>query len=165
MNSKSKLEKEIIAKFIFALETFNIELLTNLLYENGKYEIQDLQLETIESNKQSFLNWIEEKLKQTKINTITHDQCLHCKIGNPVVILNNGKFPRNIKDSSERSKTGLMLEIENEKISQIKFCYTFTKTENRYQFECEGTQLKKYMEQGLTFEEAYKKTFNANKLE
>ncbi len=57
-------------------------------------------------------------------------------IGNKVVLFNGGKFPRVIKDVSERSKTGLMLEIEDDKIIGINFCYVFAKTENLYQFEC-----------------------------
>ena len=156
---------EVIKIFAVAIKEKNIELIVSLLSEKGIYDTQLPDLKTIESDKVTFVDWFSDKLKTTKISSVTFDQCLHCKIGNPVVLFNNGEFPRIIKDSSERSKTGLMLDIKEGKITNIKFCYVFAQTENKYKFECDGEQIKKHMSDGLTFEDAYKKTFNTDKLE
>ena len=56
-------------------------------------------------------------------------------LGNLYLYLTNGKFPRDIKHNSERSKTGLMLNTNEGKINEIKFCFAFLKTENKYQIE------------------------------
>lgn len=77
-------------------------------------------------------------------------------IGNSVVIFNDGKFPRTIKDSSERSKTGIMIDVKDYKIITLKFCFLFLKTENKYKYECTLDEINKLEKQGLSFEEAWK---------
>jgi hypothetical protein len=52
-----------------------------------------------------------------------------------VLLFNNGEFPIIIKDSSFRTKMGLMLDVQNNNINRIKFCALFLKTENPYVFE------------------------------
>ena len=64
--------------------------------------------------------------------------------GSPVVLFNGGNFPRVIKDSSERSKTGLMLEFIDGKIATLKFCYVFANNENKYVFECNIERMKEF---------------------
>ena len=86
---------------------------------------------------------------------IDYDNCIHCSIGNPVVLFNNGLFPRDIKDVSERSKTGLMLRIEHNKIIEIKFCYAFAVTENKYVFDCKMAKIKEYEAKGFSYKEAF----------
>ncbi len=156
--------KDIVMLFSEAVKDKNIELISSLLSTEGIFETQLGDLNTIESNKATYVNWLSDKLNLTEITSVALDQCLHCKIGNPVVLFNDGQFPRIIKDTSERTKTGLMLDIQEGKIVNIKFCYVFVKTENKYKFECDTEQIKKYMDNGLTFEDAYKKTFNTDKL-
>jgi len=157
--------KDTIKLFSASIRDKNLELLSSLLASDGLFELQLPDLSTAESNKLTFVNWIADKLKETKITTVGYDQCLHCKIGNPVVLFNEGTFPRTIKDSSERSKTGLMLEIEEGQINRIKFCFVFVETENKYDFECKSEIIKGYIKNGLSFDEAYKKAIKPHRLE
>jgi hypothetical protein len=157
--------RQFVKLFSEAIKEKNIELIASFLSANGIFDTQNADLNTIESDKVTFVDWFSNRLNLTIISSVTFDQCIHCKIGNPVVLFNNGEFPRIIKDSSERSKTGLMLDIKEGKITNIKFCYIFAKTENKYKFECDGEQIKKHMGDGLSFEDAYKRTFNTDKLE
>jgi len=63
------------------------------------------------------------------------DRCSYCKIGNPVIIFENGKFPVFTRNSWEKEKCGLMLEFEDNLISGISFCYLFLTTDNQFHFE------------------------------
>jgi hypothetical protein len=128
--------KDISIEFANAVKLKDLNLIENLLSETGTFSIQDSELETQEANKSQFIKWFRQKLKRVVIYKVDFDLCLHCMIGNKVVLFNDGKFPRTIQHNYERSKTGLMLEIEADKISSISFCFVFAKTENLYQFEC-----------------------------
>jgi hypothetical protein len=98
---------------------------------------------------------VSGKLNQTAINEIFYDKCNKCLVGNPVILFNGGSFPKTIKDSSERSNTRLMLEIKEDKITNIKFCFVFAETENKYIFECIAAKMKELMKQGMSFEQAF----------
>jgi hypothetical protein len=130
-----------VQKFIHAIMTQDVELVKSCLVKKGRFNIQDKKLKTQDRKIRGFMNWFGPRLKNSKIQHIKFDQCLHCKIGNTVIIINNGGFPREIKDRSERSKTGLMIEIEDDLISTIQFCYVFLKTENKYKFEIDVRKL------------------------
>jgi hypothetical protein len=54
-----------------------------------------------------------------------------------------------LKDSSERFKTGLMVESSMGLITQIKFCYSFLKTENKNVFEIKMERIQYYTRCGL----------------
>lgn len=149
--------KDIAAKFAEASKNRDLQALTRLLRNNGAFHIEDSTLSTIEVKKEEFLKWYKCKLETVTIESIEYDQCLMCLIGKPVVLFNNGKFPRQANDSSERTKTGLALNILGNKIFEIAFCYTFLKTENKYVFEVTGEKIKKYMEEGLSEDEAIAK--------
>lgn len=135
MNTTKIKTQNIAVEFAKATKQKNIELLYSLLDEEGEFEIQDVKNETVEANKSVFLKWYKTKLEATNITEIVYDQCMFCQIGNSVVIFNNGEFPRLIKDSSERVKTGIMIDAKNGKITTLKFCFSFIKTENKYKFE------------------------------
>ena len=137
INKKNTNTKDIIAILKKAFLENRLEVLEDLLDENGSFDVQDQHLDCDTVNKSEFIKWIGEKATSQKIESVELDQCLFCEIGNPVLIINNGKFPRKVKESSERSKTGLMINEKNDKIKEIKFCYVFAKTENLYQFECD----------------------------
>ncbi len=151
--------KNLPKEFALATQRKDIKSIRSLLNSKGSFQIQDEKLETIEVNKKEFLKWYGAKLESTTITNIAYDQCLLCAIGNTVILFNNGKFLRIIKedsDLSEQSKVGLMLEIKDEKISHIKFCFTFLKTENKAVFECIGRKVGKYIEQGFSTLDAIK---------
>lgn len=153
---------DIAIEFANATKRNDIELLNSLLHDNGEFEIQNKENEIIAANKSEFLNWYKTKLDTTPITKITYDQCLFCSIGNRVVIFNDGKFPRTIKDFSERSQAGIMIDADDNKITTLKFCFIFLKTENKYEFECVADQIKELQKQGVSFDEALERVRGFN---
>ena len=127
--------KELVKQFSESIREPDFIEMASLLADNGKFDIQDKKLETIEVGKDEFVEWIWVQRSFSSIRSIDYDQCMHCQIGAPVVLFNDGFFLRKVKDSSERSKTGLMLEIKDGLIHAIKFCFVFVKTENKCMFE------------------------------
>lgn len=148
--------KNIVTEFSQALKSKKKSTITEFLSDTGTFQIQNDNFETVDVDKGTFLAWIFEKFQNCEILKIEYDHCLYCKIGSPVLLINDGQFPRIKKDDSERSMTGLMLEIINEKIEEVRFCYTFRQTENKYAIEIKAEKIKQLMANGLTFEEAYK---------
>jgi hypothetical protein len=136
--------KSIVDLFSKAIINKEIKVIEPLLSDLGEFEIQSPKLNTLEVNKKRFVSWFTKKIITSENLTITFDQCMHCSIGGTVLLINEGQFPLIIKDSSERSKTGLMLRVEDDKIVQIKFCYVFVKTTNNYQFEINIARLKNF---------------------
>jgi hypothetical protein len=149
--------KDIASQFALASKNRDLELLKRILRKDGSFHIQDLTLNTVEAKREEFLEWYKNKLETVTIESIVYDQCLMCYLGKPVVIFNKGKFPRLPKDSSERTKTGLVLNIRGNKIYEIAFCYTFLQNENKYVFEVIGENIKKYIDSGLSEDEAIAK--------
>ena len=62
------------------------------------------------------------------------DQCLHCRIGDPIIIYENGRFPVFTREQWQREKCGLMLEFDETLVSGISFCYLFLNSENPFLF-------------------------------
>jgi hypothetical protein len=150
---KPKVEN-IITLFSDALLKKDINGIKDLLNEEGEFEIQSPKFKTLQVNKKRFVAWLNSRLKQTESLTVAFDQCLHCSLGRTVLLVNDGTFPRQIRDSSERSKTGLMLKVKEGQISQIKFCFVFVKTENRYIYELKTDKVRHYESLGYSMWEA-----------
>ena len=153
---------DIAIEFANATKRNDIELLNSLLHDNGEFEILNKENEIIAANKSEFLNWYKAKLEITPITSITYDQCLFCSIGNKVVIFNDGKFPRTIVDLSEHSKAGIMIDADDNKITTLKFCFIFLKTENKYEFECVADKIRELLKQGVPFDEALERVRGLN---
>ena len=151
--------QNIAIEFAMASERKDLHHLESLLSENGTFDIQTADLETLEVGKHEFIKWYEKMLRETEITSIAYDRCLHCFIGNRVVLFNDGQFPRSIKDCSERSKTGIMLDIQDGLISTLKFCYLFVEADNPYVVECQLAKINEYKALGMPFKEAYKNVF------
>ena len=137
-------------EFALASQRKDITHIAQLLSEMGEFEIQDDALETYAVGKAEFLTWYANKLEQTVIHAITYDQCLHCQIGARVVLFNDGKFPRKIKDSSERIKAGYKVDAVDDTITDLKFCFVLMQTENPYKFECEIDRIKTHLGNGVS---------------
>jgi hypothetical protein len=135
----------------------DIKGISNLLADDGEFQIQDEAKATIEVGKQEFVSWYAQKLVHHKVRSVAYDQCIGCSLGKSVVLFNNGQFPRQVKDYSERSKTGLMLNVRDGKIKELNFCFVFLKAENKYQHEAVGEKINDLCAKGYTFEAAVKK--------
>jgi len=133
----------IIAKELAeAIASFNIDKVADLLKEDGEYSIQDVKEETVFANKSDFLKWlmnsfnkfsfVDEERSQLKYDI---DKCSYCRIGNPVLIFENGRFPIISRNPWESEKCGLMLEFDGNLVSDISFCYIFLTTENPFNYE------------------------------
>ena len=135
-------QRTITLELANAIASFNIEKVAELLSDKGKYCIQDDNEEIIIRDKASFINWLTNCIDEflfvnedsKQLNYII-DQCLHCKIGNSVIIFENGRFPVFTREPWEREKCGLMLEFDGNLVSGITFCFVFLKTDNPYHFE------------------------------
>jgi hypothetical protein len=135
-------QKTIAIELAETIATFNIGKVSDLLSENGEYNIQDEKDEIVLTNKVNFINWLSDCIdeflfvneERNQLNYII-DQCLHCRIGNPVIIFENGRFPVFTRDPCQRGKCGLMLEFDDNLISEITFCFLFLKTDNPFLFE------------------------------
>jgi len=151
MLTTTQLDQTTIAKQLAeAIATFNILRLSDLLSDDGEFNIKNENNETLNGNKADFINWLQIKIDEYLfVNDDSErliyiiDQCLHCRIGNPVIIFENGSFPVRTKDPWQREKCGLMLEFKDSLICGITFCYLFLKADNPFLFEKECYRRKK----------------------
>jgi hypothetical protein len=143
METIIKIDQETITlELANAIAAFNITKVAELLSDPGEYCIQDEKEKTVLANKTTFLAWLsncfDEYLSANddcdRLNYIV-DRCSYCRIGNPVIIFEDGKFPVITRNSWEREKCGLMLEFDGNMISDISFCYLFLTTDNLFHFE------------------------------
>jgi|GEM_PF-2223778 len=149
--------KDLVKIFAAAVQEKAFDQIASLLADNGNFQTQDAKLETIVNcSKAAFMEWFIPALSTTIIDKIEYDNCILCKMGAPVIIFNDGLFPKVKNDASRKSMNGLMLEIENGLIKGISICYAYAIRENKYQFERDGEEMKKLMEQipGMTIYEA-----------
>lgn len=145
---------ELIKLFVSASLNNDILAIEYLLAEDGIFEIEDKNLELVDASKKEFLLWYNYKLQETTINEVVYDQCIGCSFGKQVVIFNNGTFPREPQDFTDKTKAGLMIDTFDGKITKTMLCLTFLKTENRAVCECVGDELLKYMKAGFSEEDA-----------
>lgn len=134
----------IVAEFAEAAIKMDMKVIENLLSDEGKFETQTKNLSSRIANKKSFLKWFKTKLSETTITEVDYDKCIHCYIGNPVLLFNKGTFPVIAKNKGYRSKMGLMLDIQDSKIQQIKFCALFLETENPFMYELRMGSMKDF---------------------
>lgn len=157
MNQEVIKQKSIVNEFVKAISTGDINEIAILLSPVGIFDIELPDQDTLEVNKARFLDWLSTPLKCTKITSVEFDQCLFCKIGNPVVLFNQGTFPREAK-MGERPKSGLMLDFDEQGlINQIQFCFTFLHQENESKFTINAQKVLDYMNDGLSADEAFDK--------
>jgi hypothetical protein len=143
-------------QFLDSFKTRNIDELSELLDDTSpEFEIQGAKGVKVMVTKKRYLKWLKPKLEANEIYDIKFDKCTACVVGNPVLIINYGSFPYITKSNDEALITGLMLGVKNEKISTIKFCNSFAKTNIKYAFECKAEVMKVYLNLGYSFEEAY----------
>jgi hypothetical protein len=145
---------KLLKLFVSASLTNDMKALEQLLADNGVFEIEDKNLELIDTSKKEFIEWYKNKLKETNIKEVTNDQCIGCSFGNQVVIFNNGTFPRVPQEFTDKTKAGLMLDSRDGKIHTIQFCFSFLKTENRAVCDCVGEEYLKYIKAGFSEDDA-----------
>ena len=93
-------QKNLVEKFAKALANYHVADIEPLLAD-GEYNYFDLEGEEVEEGTRDgyieYLKRVCEPMRFTAAEpaTIEFDQCSFCKLGNPVVLLNDGKFPYN----------------------------------------------------------------------
>lgn len=125
-----------------AIATIDIAKINELLSDKGEYCIQDEKGEPVLTNKTNYINWLSNRFDEflsskddcDRLNYII-DKCSYCRIGNPVIIFENGKFPVLTTKDWESEECGLILEFDGNIISDISFCFLFLTTENPYLYE------------------------------
>jgi hypothetical protein len=136
----NKDQKELTRKLAESISVGDINHVQELLDDGGEFTISDSNLELIITDKYGFLNWIKPFLMGRNLSSenkidYTIDQCLFCKIGNPVIIFEDGKFPIKTKEPWQREKLGFMLDFEGEKISGLSICGVFLHADNPLNIE------------------------------
>lgn len=135
-------QKTIAIALAEAIAQFDITKVADLLKDGGEYSIQDEKNVIVHTTKDRFLIWLERCFDEylsvneetTRLNYYI-DQCLYCRIGNPVIIFENGRFPVFTRELWEKEKCGLMLEFRDNLVSDISFCFMFATTDNPYLIE------------------------------
>jgi hypothetical protein len=134
--------KELTIELAEAISFFEVNALPGLLHDEGKFAITKRSGKSTSVNKTEFLSWMKKQMMKfrknnpgiTKLSYIL-DQSLYYKLGDPVIIFENGIFPVHQTQSFQKEKIGLSLEFEDKRISRITFCEFFVETENFYLFE------------------------------
>ncbi len=138
--------KALVETFADALAHYRYFDIEPMLTE-GEFNCMDSDDELDEkADKAAFMEYITricEPLLHSSAQpaTITYDQCLHCSIGSPVVILNDGIFPYKATMPYERQKNGLMLQFEGDLICGVTFCGLFVSAENDFRYEVKRRSL------------------------
>lgn len=148
-------KKDLVQLFAEATKNGNIDLIESLLAANGKFEIQNLRSAPIATNNKEFIRWYKERLENASIKEITYDHCLYCSMGKRLVIFNKGLFPYKVESIGNRTKSGLMIDTENDKIIEIKFCHTFAQTHNDFMSKEAIQTLIKSLAPNVPFDQAY----------
>ena len=135
-------EKTIITELAEAISTFNLDEVSKLLSDNGDFETQNDKDDIVLTNKVNFLDWLKECINEFLIDNKSHHrleytviQCLHCVTGNPIIIFDNGKFPVFPKNKGQNEKNGLLIKLDDNKITGIELCLLVMKTENPFIYE------------------------------
>ena len=136
----NKDQKELAHKLADSISTGDINHVHELLVDEGEFTISDSNLEMIITDKYGFLNWIKPFLIERNLSSenkidYTIDQCLFCKIGNPIIIFEDCQFPIKTNEPWQRERLGFMLEFEGEKISGISICGVFLHADNPLNIE------------------------------
>jgi hypothetical protein len=146
--------QELIKNFVTVSLSADMHTLDSLLADDGVFEVEDKDLELVDTSKKEFLQWYNHKLIKTPITEVTYDQCIGCSFGSQVVIFNNGTFPRVPQEFTDKTKVGLMLKTSEGKISKMQFCFSFLKTENKAVCDCVGEEYLKYIKAGFLEDDA-----------
>jgi hypothetical protein len=141
--------KDIVKIFAAAIQANDFHVIAALLADDGKFETKDEQFEVIETDKSTFLGWLTTELLAATITKIEYDNCIFCRVGNPVILFNDGLFPKMKPECSMKSMNGFMLHVIDNQIKELSFCYSFAHRENRYQFECHNDEVKKLMRKNV----------------
>ena len=135
-------EKTIITELAEAISAYNLAEVSDLLSDNGEFAIQDDKDDIVLTNKINFLDWLRGCTNEFLIdNKRRHRleysiiQCLHCVTGNPIIIFDNGKFPVFSKNKGQNEKSGLVIKLDDNKVTGIELCFLVMKTENPFIYE------------------------------
>lgn len=126
-------QKELVRTFASALANYQLFEATQFLID-GEYSYFNEVGEPIDTDRIGFVEYLNEVVR-AKVKSgaeplsVQINQCLACRMGNPVILLDGGKFPhRSEKDSPK--EVGLMLEVEDGHIKGIRPCTFSENTEN-----------------------------------
>lgn len=153
--------KDIVTQFAKAVQEKNIESIASLLADDGEFNTQDMELNTISNcNKVQFIDWLTRQLSQKSVTSVDYDTCILCRTGNPVVLFNDGLFVLQ-QEYKTKSRTGFMLHIIDGLIREIAFCFSFAHRENKSQMEYDNDEVNKLMAQGVPLIEAIETVLTA----
>lgn len=120
--------RDLTNRFAAAMCEMELADIENLLHED--YTYHDL-------NKIEFLKWLDHKFTENFKNEVFFmpakiRYCMSCKPGNPVLLFNQGFFPKEVDGYS--GPKGFMLEFREGKISGITICFSWCIEKDLYYF-------------------------------
>ena len=126
-------QKELVRTFADAMAHYQLFEVEELLDE-GNYCYFCEEGKRVETDKTGFTEYLRKAfLHRIQVAadpaTIEINQCIACRMGNPVVLLDEGTFPHHSKKEWP-AKVGFMLETEDGRIKAIRPCTSFENTEN-----------------------------------
>lgn len=131
---KKPLDRDLVMEFSEALINKDIELLTSILDDNGKYVIIDHKFELPIVGKTEFITFLKRKLHKHPVTSFKNDFCNGCFKGNLIMFYNDGAFPWNVLEQGFGAKSAFKFTIINNKISTIRFCHNFQQKQNKMDY-------------------------------
>lgn len=130
-------------QFINHLSHGNFTEVEAMLDDNGKFEIQDEQLESVNVNKKPFLEWWQVKWNERGWADVPEpemeidvDTCADCDKGCKVFFLDYGNFPYEAgKSGGDYVLHALLLKELNGRITSVKACSKFENKHNPMRVE------------------------------
>jgi hypothetical protein len=92
--------------------------------------------------KEEFIRWLggcyskflfRGRLKRSLNFTIV--QCMHCVNGNPIIVIDEGRFPVFSGNQTKYEQSGLVIKSNDHKVTGIEFCFLVMKTEHPFIYE------------------------------
>lgn len=124
-------------RFAQAFCQMDMQTISEMLADDGIFNVTRPYMigkeVEMDCDKQTFINWLSIRFSQIAGKaeiTYTNDMCLFCIAGKAVLIFNEGYFPWVPLEMANNAKAGLALSFENDKIREIKFCFSLMTTEN-----------------------------------
>lgn|GEM_PF-3475890 len=103
---------DLVKEFTSCILESRPDDLYDLLAPDGEFNAQDAERNNTEVNRDGFISWIKSRLAEESVTAYYYDQCTFCSIGSPVVLFNDGSFPRQIQDDSESIKTRWEIKVQ-----------------------------------------------------
>jgi hypothetical protein len=134
--------KSVTEELAVALSSFNIPGVESLLSDTGRFAVQNENSEIAYSGKENFIDWLRRN--HSELNTgkrirrkmkFQVIQSMHSITDSEIILFEDGRFPVPVESQAGEEKGGLIVSVERNKITGIRFCILKMKTRNPFIYE------------------------------